>query len=233
MIPNPYSSTGSFPGSPPLLLFAPKPRGSFPATDKAQRPAYVANARVILHRAAAAAGGLGMPALHRIVDGTTGWMRGLAKGLAAGAMSVASWFRASVRGLIHRHYAGALAMTKGQTPPPDVLDEVDDDTDEQIFLLLGFKKAIVEGTAPSVSTTRGIVARAGSYGSAVWATGVNALRKWMTRTKTFERRILGLVEAHCHQCPGLARLGWRPVGSLPRIGDTICREGCRCHFQYR
>lgn len=55
---------------------------------------------------------------------------------------------------------------------------------------------------------------------------------------TEERRRLGRAE-HCHTdedlegCVELADLGWQPIGSLPRLGDTPCRTNCHCRFDYR
>ncbi len=50
--------------------------------------------------------------------------------------------------------------------------------------------------------------------------------------KTEERRVLGVAD-HCPDCPPLATRGWQPIGSLPRIGDTVCRVNCRCRWEYR
>ncbi len=50
--------------------------------------------------------------------------------------------------------------------------------------------------------------------------------------KTEERRVLGVAD-HCPDCPPLAARGWQPIGSLPKIGATVCRVNCRCHWEYR
>lgn len=56
---------------------------------------------------------------------------------------------------------------------------------------------------------------------------------------TMERRVLDPGAHHCHTiddwtgCPELAELGWRPIGTLPRLYDTPCRTNCRCHFEYQ
>lgn len=47
-----------------------------------------------------------------------------------------------------------------------------------------------------------------------------------------ERRMLGEAD-HCVDCVRDARLGWQPIGTLPSIGDSICRTNCRCEFTFR
>jgi len=49
---------------------------------------------------------------------------------------------------------------------------------------------------------------------------------------TEERRILGAAD-HCPDCVEFAGWGWRPIGTLPSIGDSVCRTNCHCAFQYR
>lgn len=47
-----------------------------------------------------------------------------------------------------------------------------------------------------------------------------------------EQRILHAAES-CVDCIQYAALGWQPIGSLPKIGDSQCRSRCRCTFSYR
>jgi hypothetical protein len=55
---------------------------------------------------------------------------------------------------------------------------------------------------------------------------------------TEERRKLGIAD-HCSgegETPGcieLAGMGWRPIGTLPKIGAALCKMNCKCRFQYR
>lgn len=57
---------------------------------------------------------------------------------------------------------------------------------------------------------------------------------------TEERRVLDPGAQHCATdkngwtgCPELAALGWRPIGTLPRLMDTPCRSNCKCHWIYK
>lgn len=55
---------------------------------------------------------------------------------------------------------------------------------------------------------------------------------------TEERRVLGVAD-HCSGegakpgCIELAGAGWRPIGTLPKIGEALCSQNCKCHFEYR
>jgi len=53
-----------------------------------------------------------------------------------------------------------------------------------------------------------------------------------------ERRVVSKFADHCRTkqrpgCRDLAALGWRPIGTLPLIGEAQCLGGCRCVFHYR
>lgn len=53
-----------------------------------------------------------------------------------------------------------------------------------------------------------------------------------------ERRFLGIAD-HCRNsgekpgCIELAAMGWRPIGTLPKIGAATCHTNCKCRFDYR
>jgi hypothetical protein len=47
-----------------------------------------------------------------------------------------------------------------------------------------------------------------------------------------ERRTLHAKDS-CVDCVRYASLGWSPIGTLPRIGDSVCRTKCHCTFEYR
>jgi len=55
---------------------------------------------------------------------------------------------------------------------------------------------------------------------------------------THERRRLGVAD-HCSGegatpgCIELAGMGWRPIGTLPKIGEALCVNNCKCSFEYR
>lgn len=47
-----------------------------------------------------------------------------------------------------------------------------------------------------------------------------------------EARELGIAD-HCEDCLKYAALGYRPIGTLPRIGDSRCKTNCHCRFKFR
>lgn len=49
---------------------------------------------------------------------------------------------------------------------------------------------------------------------------------------TEERRVLGVAD-HCPDCVDYAGRGWQPIGTLPPIGDSVCRTNCHCFFLFR
>ena len=48
---------------------------------------------------------------------------------------------------------------------------------------------------------------------------------------TSERRVMSVAE-HCADCLEYAARGWQPIGTLPKIGDSVCQVNCRCKFEY-
>jgi hypothetical protein len=89
-------------------------------------------------------------------------------------------------------------------------------------------------TAAPVKRARAY-ARAIMYGRAGSAVYQNTRRVFHRRVLRYseERRILGVVEKHCEDCPGYAQRGWQPIGTLPAIGDSACRSNCACYFEFR
>lgn len=55
---------------------------------------------------------------------------------------------------------------------------------------------------------------------------------------TQERNILGVAD-HCSGegatpgCIEVTGMGWRGIGTLPKIGSRLCKTNCRCSMEYR
>lgn len=88
--------------------------------------------------------------------------------------------------------------------------------------------------SPAPMTPNQFVARVEQYGSSTWGSSQEVARARIAREREAveERRILGIAD-HCHDCPPLAEMGWRPIGSLPPIGQTECGPHCHCLFKFR
>ncbi|MEO6809722.1 MAG: hypothetical protein ABI353_11475 [Isosphaeraceae bacterium] len=210
----------------------------YPATRETDRKDYLALGAFLLRPALDALGRAGRPALFRVIDAAGSWMRSVARHLVLGTFSLGQWFNASSEGLIGRHYAGALALTSGETPTPEALDTLDREIDRQAGLLLRWKQQMIATAGgiliPDAGTTaKGILNRAARYGGAIWGTAMKTLRRMRGGSAKQERRRLEEGAHHCGDCPYWASLGWQRPGVLADIGDTVCREGCRCWFIFR
>jgi len=55
---------------------------------------------------------------------------------------------------------------------------------------------------------------------------------------TQERNRLGVAD-HCSGegatpgCIEVTGMGWRPIGTLPKIGSRLCKTNCKCSMEYR
>lgn len=81
---------------------------------------------------------------------------------------------------------------------------------------------------------KGLSRRAKMYADAARATFEATRRRYeeLMNGKTKERRILGAAD-HCKDCVAEARKGWKPIGTLRPIGDSICLTNCHCKFEYK
>ena len=75
--------------------------------------------------------------------------------------------------------------------------------------------------------------RAKLYGNAARGTYEQERRAvGVEKGNTQEMRILHAKES-CSDCIEYAALGWQPIGTLPQIGDSVCRQNCACTFSYQ
>jgi hypothetical protein len=198
----------------------------------ADRPGWLRRGRIVLASARDELGRAGRPALHRIVDTAAAWSAALAGRLVRGVVGVHPWWRQFLDGLAARHYAGTLALTSGDTPPANALDDLDGRIARQAGYLARFRRQLAQGLMLGPA----IVARATLYGHAIWSVAQNVWRgiKVADGKDNQERWVLddGVLR-HCPDCPGLAAMGYVPIGTLPPIGSTACQSRCRCWVTYR
>lgn len=78
-----------------------------------------------------------------------------------------------------------------------------------------------------------LLARMKLYENAGWSSFEEVVR-WRKKNEgwTEERRDLGEAD-HCDGCLEQAKLGWKPIGTLPPIGSQDCVTNCHCVFWYR
>ncbi len=111
-----------------------------------------------------------------------------------------------------------------------------------IFLMLKYLQSFAADIDSGAQKKNGtLLSRAGLYASAGRDAYEEARRVGMSKYAgaTMERRVLWTGANHCTTdgemlgCVELADMGWRPIGSLPRLYSTPCRTNCLCSFQFR
>ena len=77
-----------------------------------------------------------------------------------------------------------------------------------------------------------LLVRVGLYATAGWAMwqGLRGIEAPILGAVE-EERILGAAD-HCPDCLDEAAKGRQPIGTLRRIGDSICLSNCHCTFIY-
>lgn len=94
-----------------------------------------------------------------------------------------------------------------------------------------FAKQIKDGTQ---SIDGSFFRRVGMYGDAGHSTFVQMDRRYQMTENGMEEERADLGEAdHCDDCLERASMGWQPIGTLPAIGDSVCKTNCHCTFRYR
>ncbi len=124
---------------------------------------------------------------------------------------------------------------------------VDEEAQAQIRYFDRFEQEVVSappleiaepGFVPTIApmTAKRFISRTEMYGDAAWGAAQEVNRKQMARMGdyTMERRVHGrLVDDMCQTCSAAVAMGWVPIGTLPRIGDSECLGNCHCYFQYQ
>jgi hypothetical protein len=134
--------------------------------------------------------------------------------------------------------AGVLAVSGPGSLTQAQEDALNREVDVQLEYLEDFKKQIVTEERPLGTQ---FAARTTLYSASLWGNVLEVERQGVIAVgaMTEEMRVLGQAAEHCHStaeqagCVELAKRGWVRIGSSPRIGDTPCKTGCRCHFTYR
>lgn len=103
----------------------------------------------------------------------------------------------------------------------------------QFYYFRGIGRDIASG---KLFSKKRLAFRVRNYAQALRAAYWNVNRQFQREIlgKKEERRVLGVNEKHCLDCPTFATLGWQPIGTLPEIGDkSACNVYCKCKFEYR
>lgn len=155
----------------------------------------------------------------------------LAERLIAGQISVAEW-QAAMREFIrtiHRQ-AAIVAMGGAENVTFSVWGYVGHLVKNQYRYLDGFAQDIINN--PDAWLNGRLLVRMRLYERAEWGAFEELIRRHrIEQGFTEEMRELGVAD-HCDDCLQWAGK-WAPIGTLPRIGESVCRNNCHCVFKYR
>lgn len=169
--------------------------------------------------------------LDKVADASRGNMRDLTQRLIDKQIGVNEWRAAMAHEIKIVHtYSGAAARGGWAQMSPADWGRVGWNIRRQYEYLNNFAAEIASGKQ---ALNGQALTRAQMYGRAGHAT-FEDMRQRDAELKglTEERRVLHAQES-CPDCISYAALGWQPIGSLPRIGQSQCRTNCRCEFEYR
>lgn len=154
----------------------------------------------------------------------------LSRALVNKEITVAQWQSGMATQIKNAHLsAGAVnrggwaQMTQGD------FGKVGSNLKEQYKYLQNFADEIASGKQ---KLNGNLLRRARMYGEAARGTGQDIARRVAAGNGyTEEIRILGKSD-HCPDCLEYAGQ-WAPIGTLPKIGDSVCLTSCHCHFEFR
>jgi hypothetical protein len=159
-------------------------------------------------------------------------MEALTRQLQEGLINVAEWQLGMARHIKTLH-VNAMVLARGGWAQMSQADWgfVGSRVKEQYRFLRNFANQISNGT--QALDGRALV-RAGMYEDAARASYEEMRRRSerLYNNMEEERRELGAAD-HCDDCLTFAGMGWQPINTLPRIGESQCRTNCHCRFAFR
>jgi hypothetical protein len=170
-------------------------------------------------------------ALDVAIDAAAKDMRAVSEQLRAGAISLAEWQLAMERGIKNMHVASGAAAKGGwaQMSQSD-WGRVGKEIQRQYEYLRTFAEQIATGRQ---KLNGQFLSRAEMYVQSARTTFHEIERREQERHGMDEERRERHSRDSCPTCVDQARLGWQPIGTLRRIGDSECRTRCRCGFVFR
>lgn len=156
--------------------------------------------------------------------------RTLTSALLNGEISIKDW-QDRMAYLLKTQTLASYALAKGgwgQMTPQD-FGRAGAELKKQYAYLQKFALDIQNG---KISFDGRILTRADLYSERARGT-FEDVRREMARAEGFdrERRVLGIAD-HCRTCVIEANKGWRPLGTLRAIGDSLCGTNCHCNFEF-
>lgn len=170
-------------------------------------------------------------AVDQVILGAKASIQDLALSLQAGKLTLAEWQVQTAQALKTLHVASAVAANGGFAN----MSQADygftgNLIKQQYQFLQQFANDIASGKQKLDGT---LLNRVNLYVEAARGTFEDMARRVAKiGGLTEERRILGPAD-HCSDCTTDANKSWQPIGTLPRIGDSICLSNCHCTFDFR
>ena len=168
--------------------------------------------------------------LDKYIDAKNSHLDDLANQLRNREISLADW-QLQMRNEIRNMHNAAAMVAKGGRDQMTNADwgRTGRELRTQYEYLDKWAADIASGKAPLDGRAN---VRAQLYGDASRSTyEQNRRATAATNRSQLERRILHAAES-CADCLQYAALGWQPIGTLPRIGQSQCRTNCKCTFEY-
>jgi hypothetical protein len=165
-----------------------------------------------------------------LLDGSRTRMAGLAGQLRGGSLSLAAWQEAARLELRSLHVvAGTLAQGGVQHMTPAAYGKIG----QLLQVQYGYLQQVAEDVASGKRPLDGRLENSGRLFAGAARDTFTQLQRDQARQRgvQLEQRVLGQAE-HCADCEEAAG-HWEPLGSLPRIGDSACRQNCHCHLIYK
>jgi hypothetical protein len=179
-------------------------------------------------------------AIEPLIRSSRETLRAAGSGLQSGG-SLSEWERAAIEEVKLSQIAAALAANGGAS-------SANEDDREKIAAVILLLLLLLHGFAGEIQSRRfplngRLLLRSDLYAAATRSSW-EEIRRYNAAAyfgATEERRILGRAD-HCttedgdgelEGCIELSEMGWKPIGTLPRLGDSPCRTNCQCRFIYR
>ena len=173
-----------------------------------------------------------------MINASRSAQRSLATQLQSGDTRLSDWQRSMIDQIKQTQIAAALAANGGDENSSKVdYKEIAATILALLFFFRGFSKDIEAGKQPLNGF---LFLRSDLYANAARST-FEEIRRYGMATyfgAAQEKRELGPAE-HCRThhglkgCVELHDLGWVPINTLARLGQTPCRTHCKCRFIYR
>jgi len=155
----------------------------------------------------------------------------LTQKLLKSQISLADWQTQMAHTIKLQHVAAASLSVGGWAQAtPAVWGRAGAELKKQYAFLQRLALQIESGKQPLNGS---LVVRASMYGEAQRSTYEQSRRAEMKTGGAVEERRELHPGKTCGDCHDQAVLGWQPIGTLKRIGDSQCRMNCNCTFSYR